>query len=125
MRSAGTAKFRLWPSSACKRRDADHLSEHIHDRRAGRAGRDRRGDLNDAAVAGDLSHCGDDAVRNASLKPERIADDDDRFAFLRHAADDLQGLRGRLWRVDLQQRKIAFAIDGEHAAHREFACRPS
>src|SRR6185369_5097929 len=45
-----------------KRSDADDLSLHVHDGTAARSGRDRRGDLNDAAEGGNVAHGGNYSV---------------------------------------------------------------
>ena len=104
-----------------QRCDADHLALHVDDGTAARAGRNRRGDLNDATKAGNVAHRGNNSVRHAAFQAERIADDDDAFAFLRRRAFERKRAHQTGRRFDLQQRDVRFGINREHVLHGKVA----
>ncbi len=55
------------------------------------------------------------AVRDRAFEPERIADNDDRFAFERRAFHERKRHGELLWNIDREQREIAFAVDRQNA----------
>src|SRR6185436_7180924 len=98
-------------------RHANHLAVHVDDRTATRAGRNRRGDLNDAAKTGNVAHGRNDAVGDAAFEAERIADHDDALTFLRRSAIERKKTDLGGGRFDFQQGHISLSIDGDDRLH--------
>ncbi len=78
--------------------------------------RNRRRDLNDAITVRHFAHRRNDSVADRAFELQRIADDEDRFAFVRQFSRKLAAARTFERHIDAQQREIAFFVDGNRAA---------
>jgi hypothetical protein len=80
---------------------------------------DGRGDLNDAAKAGDFADRRNDPVRDGPFQPERVAHHHDPLSLQRRMALDCQSFDSRCRDFRAQQHKVAVIVRSQDAFDRK------